>query len=464
MFLGFGVLMNRKLFRNARIFTPVDRGSPLCGSRRGEVLQIPRGAIVSRNGIIEFIGEEREVLSSLSPGNVGLEVDCRGCCVIPGFVDAHTHMCFAGSREEEFSLRLDGVEYLEILRRGGGILSSVRSVRSASEGELFTVTRKHALSALRFGTTTLEIKSGYGLETEAELKMLRTIDRVGRETPLDVVPTFMGAHAVPEEYREAPDDYVDLLVEEMLPAVVEQGIARFCDVFCEEGAFTLDQSRRILTAARDAGLGLKIHADEIHRLGASGLAADLRAASAEHLLHASEADIRAMAAAGVVGVLLPATAYSLRKGFALVRRMAELGLPVAVATDCNPGTSYTESMPFVFGLSVLSMGLSVSEALVASTLNAAYALGLSRQIGSLQAGKRADLLLLDGGTPAILAYHAGVSPVVHVYKGGESVFSDEKAMDRYGGRKCSVGPLYGHEAPWTAEKDLKPGTGNHKRR
>jgi imidazolonepropionase len=415
--------MNRKLFRNAHIFTPVDPGSPLCGSRQGEVRQIPRGAIVSHNGIIEAIGEEREVLSGLSPQDVELEVDCRGCCVIPGFVDAHTHMCFARPREEEFSLRLDGVDYLEILRRGGGILSSVQAVRSATEDDLFSVTRKHVLSALRLGTTTVEIKSGYGLETEAELKMLRTIDRVGRETPLDVVPTFMGAHAVPEEYRGTPETYVDLLVGVMLPAAASQGIARFCDVFCEEGAFTVGQSRRILEAAREAGLGLKIHADEIHRLGGSALAADLGAKSAEHLLHTTDADMRAMAAAGVVGVLLPATAYSLRKGFAPARRMVGSGLPVALATDCNPGTSYTESMPFVFGLSVLGMGLSVSEALVASTLNAAHAVGRSRQVGSLQVGKKADLLLLDGETPAVLAYHAGVSPVMGVYKGGESVFS-----------------------------------------
>ncbi len=420
--------MARKLFRNANIYTPLDPGTPLGGSRQGEIAHIPRGAMVVCNGLIEAVGVEKDVISGLSPGDVDMEVDCLGRCVIPGFVDSHTHMCFAGSREEEFRLRLEGVDYLEILRRGGGILSSVRAERGTSEAELHAMTRKRILTALRFGTTTVEIKSGYGLETAAELKMLRVIDRLRRESPLDVVATFMGAHAVPEEYRRSPDAYVGLVIHEMIPAVARQGVARFCDVFCEEGAFTVDQSRRILVAAREAGLGVKIHADEVHRLGGSALAAELRAFSAEHLLHAAESDIRAMADCGVVGVLLPATAYSLRKPFAPAREMVKAGLPVAVATDCNPGTSYTESMPFVFGLSVLGMGLSVPEALVASTLNGAHAIGMARKVGSLEAGKQADFLLLDGESPAILAYHAGLSPVVDVYKRGERVYSAREAV------------------------------------
>lgn len=413
--------MLRKLFRNGRIFTPVDRGAPLCGESQGNVTYIPKGAIYARDGVIEAIGEEKALLADLSHREVDWEIDCRGHCIIPGLVDPHTHMCFAGRREEEFNLRLQGMEYLEILSRGGGILSSVRGVRAASEAELFSATQKHALSALRFGTTTLEIKSGYGLDTEAELKMLWVIELIARETPLDVVATFLGAHAVPEEYAGAPDDYVELVIREMIPAVSAQGIARFCDVFCEKGVFTADQSRRILEAARKAGLKLKIHADEVYAVGGSALAADLHATSAEHLLCSSDADIDAMAKAGVIGVLLPATAYSLRKEYAPARRMVDLGLPIAIATDCNPGTSYTESMPFVFGLAVLNMHLSVSEALVASTLNAAYAIGSSECAGSLDVGKNADLLLLDGETPAILAYHAGVSPVVEVYKRAELV-------------------------------------------
>ena len=413
--------MIRKLLKNACIFTPCDSGTPLTGKDQGEVRCFEKGALLCRDGIIEAIGEEEELKASLMAQEVDVEVDCKGHCLIPGFVDPHTHMCFAKRREEEFTRRIQGMEYLEILRRGGGILSSVRAVRGASEEELFSVTMEHALSALRFGTTTLEIKSGYGLETETELKMLRVIDRLGRETPLDVVPTFLGAHAVPDEYAQAPDDYVNLVIQEMIPAVSRQGIARFCDVFCEKGVFSVDQSRRILKAARKAGLELKIHADEVHDLGGAGLAAELRAISAEHLLAASDENLQAMAEQVVIGVLLPGTAYSLQKGYACARKMVDLGIPVALATDCNPGSSYTESMPFVFGLAVLNMNLSVSEALVAATLNAAYAVGMAKEVGSLDVGKCADFLLLDGDSPAILAYHAGVSPVIEVYKRGEIV-------------------------------------------
>ncbi|MBW2341330.1 MAG: imidazolonepropionase [Deltaproteobacteria bacterium] len=413
--------MIRKLFRNAHIVTPSDPGTSLAGKRQAEVRHFKKGAILCRDGVIEAIGDEKNVEASLSPRDVDVEVDCAGFCLIPGFVDPHTHMCFAKRREEEFILRMQGAEYLEILRRGGGILSSVRAVRAASEEELFSVTLEHALSALEFGTTTLEIKSGYGLDTETELSMLRVIDRVGRETPLDVVPTFLGAHAVPEEFAQSPDNYVDLLIQEMIPAISEQGIARFCDVFCEKGVFSVDQSRRILNAARQAGMGLKIHADEVYDLGGAGLAAELRATSAEHLLAASDENLRAMAKQGVIGVLLPGTAYFLRKTYAPARKMVDLGVPVALATDCNPGSSYTESMPFVFGLAVLNMNLSVGEALVAATLNAAYAVGMGKEVGSLDVGKSADFLLLDGDSPAILAYHAGVSPVAEVYKRGELV-------------------------------------------
>jgi imidazolonepropionase len=413
--------MIRKLFRNVNIFSPCDRGVPLAGKCQGEVVHIPKGALRTKDGQIEAVGSEQKVLAGLSSGEKVMEVDCQGYCLIPGFVDSHTHMCFTEKREQEFQQRLDGLDYLEILRQGGGILSSVRAVRAASEDELFSGTRKHAVAALRFGTTTVEIKSGYGLNTESELKMLLAIERIRQEMPLDVVPTFLGAHAVPGEYAGEPERYVELIVEEMIPAVSRHSLARFCDVFCEEGVFTVEQSRRILKSARRAGMGLKIHADEVQDIGGAALAAELCATSAEHLLQTTAENICALARAGVVGILLPATAYSLQKDYAPARRMLALGLPIALATDCNPGTSYTESMPFVFGLAVLNMHLSVSEALVAATLNGAYAVGMSERVGSLEIGKNADFLLLDGDTPAILAYHAGVSPVVQVYKKAELV-------------------------------------------
>ncbi len=415
--------MIRKLIRNAHIFTPVDNGVPSAGKNQGRVRILNQGALLVCDGVIEHIGTEAEVLACIQPLQIDEEVDCGGRCVIPGFVDPHTHMCFAVRREAEFGLRLKGTSYLDILKAGGGILSSVNAVRKTSEESLLATTLETALSALRFGTTTLEIKSGYGLNTETELKMLSVIDRVGRQTPLDVVATFMGAHAVPEEYRNAPEGYVDLLIKEMIPAVSRQGIARYCDVFCEAGVFSVDQSRRILTAAGSAGFGLKIHADEVHDMGGAGLAAELRAVSAEHLLAAGDANIARLATSGTLAVLLPGTAYSLKKPYARARDMIAAGVPVALATDCNPGSCFTESMPFVFGLSVMNMHLTPEEALTASTMNAAHAIGMADRVGSLDKGKQADFLILDGESPAILAYHAGVSPVIDVYKKGRRLLS-----------------------------------------
>lgn len=412
--------MIAKLVYNARIYTP-EGISPSSGEGQGAVRFLPDGAMIIKNGLIEEVGPREEVEKKAMAMEFDEEIDCGGRCVIPGFVDPHTHMCFARRREEEFSLRLEGTPYLEILKRGGGILSSVRAVKEASDDELFENTLCLALSALSMGTTTVEMKSGYGLDTETELRMLSVIRRVGRESPLDVIPTFMGAHAVPEEYKGRADEFTDLIVKEMLPAAKEQGIARFCDVFCEEGVFSLAQTERILTEAGRLGFGLKVHADEVHDTGGAGLAAKVGAVSAEHLLAASDEGLSAMAAAGVAAILLPATAYSLRKPYARARAMIDRGVPVALATDCNPGSSFTESMPFVFGLGVMAMGLTVNEALTAATKNSACAIGAGDVCGTLERGKQADFLVLDGETPAIMAYHAGVSPVDEVYKKGERV-------------------------------------------
>lgn len=410
--------MTATLFRNASIYTPIGGDSPLAGPDQGKVETYKKGALLSENGMIAAIGDEEDVLKSSASMDIDMEVDCEGACMIPGFVDPHTHICFAKRREIEFSMRLAGKSYLDILNAGGGILSSVKSVREASEEELFETTLENVLSALNFGTTSMEIKSGYGLSTESELKMLRVIDRISRETPLDIAITFMGGHAVPTEYKQNPDKFVDILVNEMLPAVKDQGIADYCDVFCETGVFTIDQSRRLLTAARELDFKLRIHADEVHDTGGAGLAAELGTVSAEHLLAANENNLRAMAAKGVIADVLPATAYSLKKPYAPVRKMIDLGVPLALATDCNPGSCFTESMPFIFGLGVMNMDMTVEEALVATTLNPAWSTGLQDKAGSLEVGKQADFLLMDGETPAILAYHAGVSPVVEVYKKG----------------------------------------------
>lgn len=413
--------MTIKVVRNARIFTP-EGNIPARGQEQGKIRFLPNGAMVIRDGLIEAVGPEEDVLVLPSVHDADEEIHCDGRCVLPGFVDPHTHMCFAKRREEEFSRRLAGTPYLEILRKGGGILSSVRHVRESSDEALFQNTLSLALSALSFGTTTIEMKSGYGLDTESELRMLSVIHRVGRNSPLDVIPTFMGAHAIPDLYRGNSDGYVDLLIDEMLPAVEKQDIARFCDVFCEEGVFSPAQTEKILQAAARRGLGLKVHADEVHDTGGAALAAKLGAVSAEHLLAASDDGIAALAESGTVAVLLPATAYSLRKPYARARTMIERGVPVALATDCNPGSSFTESIPFVFGLAVMVMGFTVEEALTAVTKNSACALGRGSFCGTIEPGKQADFLLLDGENPAVLAYHAGVSPVDEVFKKGERVW------------------------------------------
>ena len=410
--------MARQLFRNTTIYTPVDLGRPRVGKAQGELAHFAKGALLVEDGLITAVGDEHEVLAGIKAVGEVQEVDCYGRCMVPGFVDPHTHMCFATLRESEFALRMQGTAYLDILRQGGGILSSVKAVARATDDELYANTLGHVLTALRLGTTSLEIKSGYGLDTENELKMLRVIGRVASDTPLDIVATFLGAHAVPEQFKSDPDVFITQIIDEMLPQVKKQGIARFCDVFCETGVFTISQSRRLLKAAQEMGLGVKIHADEVNDLGGAGLAAELGACSADHLLAASTKNIQAMAQVGVIATLLPATAYSLRKNYARARLMIDNKVPVALATDCNPGSSFTESMQFVIGLAVVNMQMTPAEALTAATLNSAYAIDMANKVGSLDKGKQADFLLLDGDSPVILAYHAGVSSVVDIYKKG----------------------------------------------
>jgi len=413
--------MSQQLFRNTTIYSPVDNGQPRAGKAQGELVSFQEGALCVEDGLIVAVGDEEKVLAAVKAADEVQEVDCGGRCMIPGFVDPHTHMCFAALREAEFALRIEGTAYLEILKQGGGILSSVRAVAAASDSELYDNTLLHVQRAQNLGTTTLEIKSGYGLDTENELKMLRVIGNVAVHSPLDIVATFLGAHAIPEQYKTDSDAFITMVIKEMLPEIKTQGIARFCDVFCETGVFTIGQSRRLLKAAQTMGLGVKIHADEVNDLGGAGLAAELGACSADHLLAASTTNIQAMAKAGVIATLLPATAYSLRKDYARARLMIENNVPVALATDCNPGSSFTESMQFVIGLAVLNMQMTPAEALTGATLNSAYALNMAGKVGSLDKGKQADFLLLEGDSPTILAYHAGVSSVASVYKKGQKI-------------------------------------------
>lgn len=413
--------MTMKLFRNAKIYTPIDRGTPNVGKDQGLLARYENGALLVQDGLISQIGCEEDVQAGLEAALLERAYDCRGRCVIPGFVDPHTHSCFASLRESEFEQRLAGTPYLDILENGGGILSSVKAVADADVDELYANTRRQVLRALASGTTTMEIKSGYGLDTANELKMLEAVGRVAEDTPMDVVATFLGAHAVPYEYKGRADDFIALVMSEMLPAVKKQGIARQCDIFCEKGVFTIEQARLLLGTALSMGFQVKLHADEVNDLGGAGLAAELKALSADHLLAASDENIEAMARAGVVATLLPATAYSLRKPYARAATMISRNLAVSLATDCNPGSSYTESMPFVIGLAVLNMNMSPAEALVGATLNAAYAIDVAHKVGSLDVGKQADFLILEGESPAILAYHAGATSVAEVYKKGRKI-------------------------------------------
>ena len=329
-------MMTLKLFRNARIYTPIDDGKPLAGNEMGYVAVTEEGALIVEEGYIASIGQEREILESLPFGEEVEEIDLEGRCIIPGFVDPHTHACFMGTREREFVMRLQGASYLDILKMGGGILSTVDKVRSASKEELYENTKEVVSRAAKSGITTIEIKSGYGLSLEHEIKMLEVIGQLNGN-PLDVVPTFMGAHAIPMEYKDNPKAYVELVIDEMIPYVAKRNLAKYCDVFCEEGVFSVEDARRILQAARGYGLGLKLHADEVYDLGGANLAAELKVDSAEHLLAASDEGLRAMAQNGILAVLLPATPFSLRTPFACARSMLELGVPLALATDCYLG-------------------------------------------------------------------------------------------------------------------------------
>ncbi len=385
-----------------------------------EIAMIPDAAVLIEDGRIAWVGEA----AVLPPVPAGAEViDAAGKTVLPGFVDSHTHLIFAGSREDEFEQRLAGASYQEIAARGGGINATVRRVRQASKGELKALARRRLDRLLVFGVTTVEVKSGYGLAPADELKCLEVIAELNAEGPQELVPTFLGAHAVPPEYRDDRDGYVRLLTDTMLPEVARGGLAEFCDVFCETGVFSLEESERILGRARDLGLRLKLHADELTPLGGAELAARLGAVSADHLLCITEGGIDALAAADTVATLLPGTAFFLGVPFAPARKLIERGVAVALASDCNPGTCPTENLPLVGAMACTQMKLLPAEAVAALTLNAAAALGRADRLGSIEVGKQADLVIFDVPDYRHLFYHFGVNHVWRVLKRGRVVFA-----------------------------------------
>jgi imidazolonepropionase len=396
--------------------------SPLRGDRQKEITVINDGAVAIAGDRIAAVGTTAEVLGSINTDQSTRVIDAAGQVVLPGLVDPHTHVVFGGSREHELTLKLQGVPYLEILARGGGILSSVEATRAASEEELVERGISYCRQMLAQGTTTAEAKSGYGLSTEAEIKTLKAVRIVNDAQPVDLVPTFLGAHAVPKEYKGSPDRYLDLVIDEMLPLVVEQKLARYCDVFCEEGVFSIGQSRRVLSAARDMGLELKIHADEIVPLGGAELAAELGAVSADHLLVISDKGISRMAEEEVIAVVLPGTTFYLREDhYAPARKMIEAGVPVALATDFNPGSSPNNNLQLVINIACLYLRMTPAEVINAITINAAHALGRAVEIGSIEVGKKADIVIFDAPNYDYLAYRYGTNLVGRVIKNGQLV-------------------------------------------
>jgi len=412
------------LIINARQIVTSRGGSnrPLRGGDLGRVDVIHNGAVAVSDGRIIAVGAKEEIESRVTITPRTKVVDATGQIVLPGLVDAHTHLVFGGSRENELDLKLQGVPYLDILAQGGGILSTVRATRDASREELVRIGMQYAGQMLSQGTTTVEVKSGYGLTTADELKQLEAIRDIDNRQPLDLVPTFLGAHAFPDEYKARPDEFVRLLVDEMIPAVATERLAQYCDVFCEQGVFSVEQSRRILTAAQKAGLKSKIHAEEIECLGGAELAAELGAVSADHLLMISAVGIRKMAAAGVIAVLLPATTFFLREDhYAPARNMIEAGVPVALGSDFNPGSCPNNNLGLVMIIACLYLRMTPAEVINAVTINAAHAVGRAESIGSLEEGKQADIVLFDAPNYQYLTYRFGTNLVNTVIKGGKVV-------------------------------------------
>ncbi|CAK6473348.1 imidazolonepropionase [Peribacillus castrilensis] len=403
-----------------------ERKGPRSKEGMSELGLIEDGSIWMESGLIQAVGTTKELEKLYADRMHEAEVfDATGHLVTPGLVDPHTHVVYGGSREREFEMRLEGATYMDIMNGGGGIHATTRMTREASEEELMEQTIRRLDSFLAHGVTTVEGKSGYGMNLETELKQLRVMKKLQEEHPIDLVPTFMGAHAVPKDYKGREDEFVDHLINDMLPIVAEEKLAEFNDVFCEKGVFTPEQSERILKAGKKYGLIPKIHADEIEPYGGAELAAKIGAISAEHLLKASEEGIQSMAKSGTIACLLPATALYLREDAAPGRRMVDEGVAVAISTDCNPGSSPTTSMPLVMNLACISMRLTPAEALTAATYNAACAINRQEKIGSLEVGKQADVVLWNVENYQELQYLFGVNHVKTVWKNGVQVVNDK---------------------------------------
>ncbi len=393
---------------------------PLHGSKMRDIGIVEKGAIAISGDNIVAYGETHDLLSEIEIDGDTRVIDAKGKIVTPGLIDSHTHPIFAGTREKEFAMRIEGKSYMEIAEAGGGILNTSRKTRRFSREKMAAESSRYLEWMMSYGTTTAEAKSGYGLSTESEMAMLQAIRYLGQTGKLDLVPTFMGAHEVPEEYRDGGiDDYVDLICDEMLPMVVEQDLAKFCDVFCEVGVFDLDRTRRICTRAKELGLGVKLHADEIEPMGGTELGVELGATSVDHMIEVSPKGIEMIAKSNTVATLLPGTSLFLGKGkFAPARELIDAGAIVALATDFNPGSSPTVNLPLIMSLGCVCMKMTPEEVWAAATLNAAFAIGMGERLGSISVGKMADLVIWDAPDYRLIPYFYGTNILQTVIKNG----------------------------------------------
>ena len=408
------------LIRNADLVATCAGPGPRVGAAQTNISPIANATIAGLDGRVVFVGAAADAEREVTLSAAAQVIDARGCTVIPGLVDPHTHLVFGGDRREELRRRLGGATYAEIAADGGGIVKTVAATRAASEQDLIAGGRARLAEMLAFGTTTAEAKSGYGLDRETELRMLRAIKALAAEQPIELTATFMGAHEVPVEYRGRRADYIKLVIDEMIPAVAAEGLAEWCDVFCETGVFTPEESQAILEAGRRHGLKPRIHADELGLSGGAAVAATVGARSADHLIFVDQPHARRMADAGVVATLLPAAAFFLKLGrFAPARMLIDQGVAVALATDLNPGGGFTTSMPFVMSLACFGMNMTLEEALVGATINAAAAIDRAETVGSLESGKQLDAVVVDGALADLI--RVGAPVIRHVVKRGRIV-------------------------------------------
>ncbi|WP_314062144.1 imidazolonepropionase [uncultured Vagococcus sp.] len=408
----------------SQIFSPIDKGRPLRGKEMAEAVILENGYIAIKDGKILAIGsgEPEDQLK----GDSTVIIDYSGKLASPGLIDCHTHLVYGGSREGEFAKKLNGVSYLDILKEGGGILSTVKATRSASFETLYHKTNRLLDKMLIHGVTTVEAKSGYGLNWETEKRQLEVTKTLTKDHPIDLISTFMAAHAIPEQYKNNPDEFIQLIIDDMLPMVKAENLAEFCDVFCETGVFTADQSRKLLTAAKEMGFKLRIHADEIDSIGGVDVAADLHALSAEHLMAATDEGIRKMSEAHVIGNVLPGTTFSLMADtYAPVKKMLEAGMAITLSTDSNPGSCPTANLQFIMQLGCFNMKLTPVQVFNAVTINAAYSVARGQSIGSFDQGKQADIAIFDAPNVDYPLYFFATNLVTDVYKNGEHVVKNE---------------------------------------